>query len=160
MAIFQNRVFLIGYLGKDPDTHTFDNGDMVTNASLATTRSWKRKGSDEWQEDTTWHRLVFHGTEAVKAHDQLRKGSRLSVEAYIRSRTMGEGSEKRYFTDIVVDRWINLDPKIQGDGIPARGSYSKPSAPSEPQGPPTPPSEPKSEPMKALDDDDEDSLPF
>lgn len=153
MAIFQNKVFLVGYIGSDPDTHSFETGGMVTNASLATTRSWKKKGSDDWQEDTTWHRLVFYGTEAVKAHDQIHKGTRLGVEGYIRSRTVGEGSEKRYYTDIVVDRWINFDPKPAQDQPDSYQNYDQDT----PEPKPTP--EPQ-KPQKPLDDDDDDGLPF
>ncbi|HVT35236.1 MAG TPA: single-stranded DNA-binding protein, partial [Nevskiaceae bacterium] len=41
MARGVNKVILIGNLGKDPETRYFPSGDAVTNATLATTESWK-----------------------------------------------------------------------------------------------------------------------
>ena len=107
MATYENLWIGLGYAGSDPETHTFEDGNLVTNLSLATTRSWKKKGSDEWSEETTWHRLVFYGRDAVNAADWLRKGSRVFVEGYIRSRKV----EDKYYTDIVVQRWINVSPR-------------------------------------------------
>jgi len=124
MAVYQNKVFLIGYAGSDPETHNFEGGGMVTNISIATTRSWKKKGSEEWSEETTWHRLVFYSRFAQAAADQLHKGSRVSIEGYIRSRKV----EDKYYTDIVVDKWINLDPKgstFDSDRGPSRSDNDR-----------------------------------
>lgn len=113
MAQYQNKVFLIGYVGQDPESRTFDSGGGVANVSLATTRFWKKKNSEEWDEETTWHRLVFYGRDADQVMGQIFKGSRMSVEGHIRTRSSQKDGETRYFTDIVVERWINLDPKDQ-----------------------------------------------
>ena len=54
-----NKVILVGNLGKDPETRYMPNGDAVVNITLATTDSWKDKGTGEKKEATEWHRVVF-----------------------------------------------------------------------------------------------------
>jgi len=152
MAIYQNVWFGIGYAGNDPETHHFPEGGMVTNVSLATTRYWKKKGSEDWSEETTWHRLVFYGRDAEKVAAEIKKGSRMSIQGYIRSRTVGEGESKKYYTDLVVDRWINLDPKekkeYDSDGYQG---YSR--------GEPEPESAATTDPLAPISEIDDD-LPF
>ena len=46
-----NKVILIGHLGKDPDTFTFDDGTKKASFSLATTESYKSRDGD-WQDKT------------------------------------------------------------------------------------------------------------
>ena len=55
-----NKVILVGHLGKDPETRYMPNGDAITNATLATSESWKDKHTGEKKEQTEWHRLVFY----------------------------------------------------------------------------------------------------
>ena len=55
-----NKVILVGHLGKDPETRYMPNGDAITNATLATSESWKDKQTGEKKEQTEWHRLVFY----------------------------------------------------------------------------------------------------
>jgi len=47
-----NKVQLIGYLGRDPETRAIPSGQKVTTFSLAVTRRWK-SGSDG-KEATDW----------------------------------------------------------------------------------------------------------
>ncbi len=56
--MYQNRVHLIGYLGKNPEHKSVRASDRkYAVLSLATQRSWK--GADEeWHSKTEWHRVV------------------------------------------------------------------------------------------------------
>ena len=47
MATGVNRVILIGYLGKDPETQNFENGLKKVSFSLATTESFKNKDGSQ-----------------------------------------------------------------------------------------------------------------
>ena len=38
-----NKVIIVGNLGNDPETRFFPDGGAVTNASIATSESWKDK---------------------------------------------------------------------------------------------------------------------
>ena len=114
-----NRVTLIGNAGRDPEMRTFQNGDKVTNLSIATTEKWKDKASGEMKEATEWHRLVFNGRMAEIAEQYVKKGSSIYVEGSIKTRkwTDKDGAEK-FATEIRV-----IDLKLL-DGRPAGGAQA------------------------------------
>ena len=45
-----NLVQLIGYVGKEPEVKTFQDGGKVANFTLATSEKWKDKQSGEPKE--------------------------------------------------------------------------------------------------------------
>jgi single-strand DNA-binding protein len=57
-----NRVQLIGYLGKDPESRFTPSGKKVTQFSLGVTRRWKSgsesKEATEWVNVEVWERLA------------------------------------------------------------------------------------------------------
>lgn len=96
-----NKVILLGNLGRDPETRTFPNGDLVTNITIATTEKWKDKNTNEAKEATEWHRISFGGRLAEIAQQYLHKGDPVYVEGALRTRkyTDKDGIEK-FTTDI------------------------------------------------------------
>lgn len=99
-----NKVFLIGNLGADPELRQTRAGDPVANVRIATTESWKDKGSGETQERTEWHNVVFFGRLAEIARQYLRKGSKIYVEGKLRTRKwQTQEGQDRYTTEVVVD---------------------------------------------------------
>lgn len=114
MARGVNKVILIGNLGKDPETKSFANGGSVTNATLATSESWKGKDG-QMQEHTEWHNLVFNDKLGEIVQKYLRKGSKVYVEGSIRTRKYQdkEGKEAR-FMEIRVNEMQMLDGKSGG----------------------------------------------
>lgn len=99
-----NKAILIGYLGRDPEVRTMQNGNKVVNMSLATSESWKDKQTGERREKTEWHRIVIWnekiGDVAAKF---LKKGSLCCIEGQIETRKFQDkdGSD-RWTTEIVV----------------------------------------------------------
>lgn len=116
MARGVNKVILIGNLGKDPETKSFANGGSVTNATLATSESWKGKDG-QMQEHTEWHNLVFNDKLGEIVQKYLRKGSKVYVEGSIRTRKYQdkEGKEAR-FMEIRVNEMQMLDGKPGSSG--------------------------------------------
>ena len=56
--MYQNRVHLIGYLGKNPEHKSVKTTDgKYAVLSLATQRSWKDP-DEEWHSKAEWHRIV------------------------------------------------------------------------------------------------------
>lgn len=123
MARGVNKVILIGNLGKDPETKSFANGGSVTNATLATSESWKGKDGSQ-QEHTEWHNLVFNDKLGEIVQKYLRKGSKVYVEGSIRTRKYQdkEGKEAR-FMEIRVSEMQMLDGR-QGGGDSFEGGGS------------------------------------
>lgn len=66
MSGYLNRVELIGRIGKKPVVSmTRDNQKMV-KFSVATTKYWKDKSTDERKEKTEWHRIVVYNSKIAE----------------------------------------------------------------------------------------------
>lgn len=126
MARGVNKVILIGNLGKDPEVRYTPSGAAITNATLATSESWKDKQSGENVERTEWHRIVFYQRLAEIAGEYLRKGSKVYIEGRLQTRKWQDktSGQDRYTTEIIADNMQMLDSK----GGSASGSYEKPAA--------------------------------
>jgi single-strand DNA-binding protein len=111
-----NRVTLIGYLGKDPETRTMPSGDLVCNFSMATSESWIDDHGGK-QERTQWHQVVIFNQGLAKiANDYLKKGSRVLVEGQLENRQWEDKEgQTRYATEVVARPFkgelVLLDPK-------------------------------------------------
>jgi len=98
-----NKVTLVGYLGKDPESYTTKSGISVASFSLAT--SSKQKGSDgQWQDETEWHRCTCFGNQADFASKYLTKGRLVYVEGRIKSgKYTDKNGVERVSYDIICD---------------------------------------------------------
>jgi single-strand DNA-binding protein len=84
MALYENKVTLKGYIGKDAENFATKQQKIFTILSLATKSSYKDKQTDKWVNHTEWHRIVAFGTPARYAKD-LKKGDYVEVEGELRS---------------------------------------------------------------------------
>lgn len=102
-----NKCILVGNVGKDPEVRRMTSGDPVVTLSLATSESWRDKGSGEKQEKTEWHRVViFNKHIAEVAEKYVKKGSKVYVEGQLQTRkwTDKDGAEK-YSTEVVLQNF-------------------------------------------------------
>jgi single-strand DNA-binding protein len=116
-----NKVILVGNLGNDPETRFFPDGGAVTNASIATSESWKDKQTGQMQERTEWHRVVFRDRGNFRlgqiAGEYLKKGSKVYVEGSLHTRKwQDKDGQDRYITEIVVNEMQMLDSRGAGQG--------------------------------------------
>ena len=81
----KNRITLIGFLGQDAESRSTPNGTVFTRLSLATSMSWKEKGSNEYKTRTEWHRIVCWNKLAGWA-GALQKGAYVEIEGELRYR--------------------------------------------------------------------------
>jgi len=109
-----NKVILIGHLGKDPDTFTFDDGTKKSSFSLATTESYKTR-EGEWQDKTEWHNIVGYRYLAEK---NIVKGDMVYVEGKIKTRKYQDKETKadRYLTEIIAEK-INILSRKEDRGF-------------------------------------------
>ncbi|NOY51603.1 MAG: single-stranded DNA-binding protein [Chlorobi bacterium] len=100
-----NKVMLIGHLGKDPDTYTFDDGTKKSSFPLATTESYKSREGD-WQDKTEWHNVVAY---RYLAERNIVKGDLVYIEGKIKTRKYQDRETKadRYLTEIIAEK-INM----------------------------------------------------
>jgi single-strand DNA-binding protein len=112
MAKGINKVILIGNLGADPEVRYMPNGNAVTNITLATSESWRDKGTNEPVEKTEWHRIVFFNKLAEIAGEYLKKGSKVFLEGRLQTRKwQDKNNQDRWTTEIVANEMQMLDSK-------------------------------------------------
>ncbi len=104
MAGSLNKVCLIGNLGADVESKSFQNGGKVANLRLATSESWKDKNTGEKQERTEWHTVAVFGDGLVGVCERfLRKGSKVYIEGQLRTRKWQDSAgQDRYSTEVVL----------------------------------------------------------
>jgi single-strand DNA-binding protein len=109
--MYQNRVALIGFLGKDAEVRTTTNNRTpFTVLSLATKQSWKDRQTGDWLSDKTWHRCVVWGKLGEFAA-ALLKGAHIQIEGEIRTReyTPHGDDAKKSVTEVHVTLITKLD---------------------------------------------------
>lgn len=100
-----NKVILIGNLGRNPEMRYSSDGAAICNISMATTSQWNDRTTNEKQEETEWHRVVFYGKLAEIAGEYLTKGRSVYVEGRLRTRKWkGKDGQDRYTTEIIADQ--------------------------------------------------------
>ena len=99
-----NKVQLIGRLGRDPESRSFQNGGKIVTLRLATSETWRDKQSGERKERTEWHTVTIHNEAVGKIAEQyLRKGSEVYVEGKLETRKWQDQSgQDRYSTEVVI----------------------------------------------------------
>ena len=104
MAGSVNKVILVGNLGRDPESRSFQNGGKVVNLRIATSESWKDKATGERKEKTEWHSVaIFNENLGRIAEQYLRKGSKVYIEGQLQTRKWQDQSgQDRYSTEIVL----------------------------------------------------------
>jgi single-strand DNA-binding protein len=125
--MYQNRISLIGFTGKDAETYTTAEQTTFTTVSLATKSSYKDKKSGEYVSHTEWHRIVVWGKLGEFA-SSLKKGTHLLVEGELRSREYADKKnsgvkrrvwEVRATSLLKLDRAEQAPPEDQLDAGPA-----------------------------------------
>lgn len=121
MAGSVNKVILVGNLGRDPESRSFQNGGKVVNLRLATSEQWKDKNTGEKKDKTEWHSVaIFNDGLCSVAERYLRKGSKVYIEGQLQTRkwTDNAGVEK-YSTEVVLQGFnavlVMLDGPAGGD---------------------------------------------
>ena len=135
MAGSVNKVILVGHLGRDPESRSFQNGGKVVNLRIATSETWKDKSTGERKEKTEWHSVaIFNEGLAKTAEQYLRKGSKVYLEGQLQTRKWQDQSgADKYSTEIVLQGFncqlVMLDGPNGGSGDSRRGERQQPSDP-------------------------------
>lgn len=124
MAGSVNKVIIVGNLGRDPESKTFQNGGKVVNLRIATSDSWKDKNTGERKESTEWHSVaIFNEGLANVAERYLRKGSKVYIEGALKTRKWQDASgNDRYSTEVVLQGFNSVLTML--DGAPGAGGGS------------------------------------
>jgi len=99
-----NKVILLGNLGRDPEIRSMQSGSKMASFSIATSKRWKDKNTQEQKEKTSWHNIVVFGDGLVDIVEKyVKKGSKIYVEGELQTRKWQdkEGND-RYTTEIIL----------------------------------------------------------
>jgi single-strand DNA-binding protein len=157
-----NKVILVGNLGQDPEVKYTPSGGAVTNVSIATTDTWTDKSTNQKQERTEWHRVVFFNRLAEIVGEYLRKGSQVYIEGRLQTRKWQDQSgQDRYSTEIVAERMQMLGSRNAGGDSAGysnapQNQTSNPNAPQQQNAPQNQQNQGQAQNF----DDFEDDIPF
>lgn len=110
-----NRVQLIGYLGKDPESRFTPTGKKVAHFSLAVTQRWKSGG--ESKEYTEWITVEAWGRLGEIAEQYLHKGSLIYLEGRLKTDKYEDKGETKYFTKVVALTLQMMDRKAAEEPV-------------------------------------------
>ena len=103
-------MILVGHVGKDPEIRYLEGGVAVAKFSLATTETYKNKEGNK-VDQTEWHNVTAWRGLAEVIEKYVKKGQLLYIEGKIRTRTVGDGDNRKYYTDIIADQMTMLGGK-------------------------------------------------
>ncbi|MBL8145666.1 MAG: single-stranded DNA-binding protein [Anaerolineae bacterium] len=120
MAGYQ-QCLIIGNVGRDPETRDLPNGDKVTNFSVAVTRKWNDRQTNERREETTWFRVACYRQLADIAMQYVHKGGQVMVAGRISARAYLDNNQQPAVSlDLNADQLQLLGSRDGTDG----GGYS------------------------------------
>lgn len=110
MNALRNKVSLIGRLGKDPETVTFESGKSLTRFSMATHQKFKQKNGD-WNEDVQWHNVNAWGPIGERMNEVLAKGKKVIIEGRLIHQTYeNKEGERKNRSVIEANEFMLLTP--------------------------------------------------
>lgn len=105
-----NRVQLIGYLGKDPETRATPAGKKVCSFSVAVSRRWKN-AAGESNESTDWFNVDAWGRLGEICQSYLSKGRLVFVEGRLQTDRVEHEGDLRFYTKVIASQMQMLDRK-------------------------------------------------
>ena len=122
-----NRVQLIGYLGRDPETRYTPHGKTYCTFSVAVTQRW-RSGESNVKEHTDWFTIEAWGRLGEVCQKYLSKGKLVYLEGKLRTGRYEHEGETRYFTRVLALRVQMLDRRPE-EAEPALEEIGEPEEP-------------------------------
>tara|TARA_Y100001970_G_scaffold184399_1_gene224281 strand:+ start:13938 stop:14411 length:474 start_codon:yes stop_codon:yes gene_type:complete len=99
-----NKVILLGNLGRDPEIRSMQSGGKLASFSIATSKRWKDKSTQEQKEKTSWHNIVVFGDGLVDIVEKyVKKGSKVYIEGELQTRKwVDQSGNDRYTTEVIL----------------------------------------------------------
>ena len=115
MASF-NKIIIVGYLGQDPVIRYTPSGEAVCNFSVATTER-RKDATGEFQDQTTWFKVVVWRRQAEIANQYLTKGKQVYVMGNLEAREFQDNNgQTRTSLDVRADEIQLLGSRADGEG--------------------------------------------
>lgn len=112
------KVSIIGNLGVDPELKYTSEGKPRLEMRVATS-SRRKSASGEWEEQTTWWRVILFGERGVKLAEWLRKGRKVYAEGRLEVGMYdSREGEKRVSLDVIASELVVVDRNPDAAGAP------------------------------------------
>jgi len=129
MAGWQQTI-IVGNVGRDPEMRFLQSGPAVASFTVAVTRRWNDRESNERREETTWFRVTCWRKLAETANQYVRKGTQIMVVGTIKASAYTDNSGQPASTlELTADNFQLLGSRqSEGEGgYPSSGDdYSSP----------------------------------
>lgn len=120
-----NKAIILGNLTRDPELRYTPNGQAVLNFGVATNRRYKNMSTGEQVEDTQFHDIVAWGKLAEIINQIFKKGNKIYLEGRLQTRQWeAPDGSKRYRTEIIMENFVPLTPKVSVEGYTAGAQIS------------------------------------
>ena len=103
-----NQAVIVGRLIKDPELNETENGNKVTNITLAVPRSFKNVNGEY---DTDFISCVLWKGIAENTVEYCKKGDLLGVKGRIQSRKINTDESKKEILEVVAEKVTYLSSK-------------------------------------------------
>ena len=159
MAGSVNKVILLGNSGRDPEIRATQSGSKMATFSMATSKRWRDKNTQEQRDKTSWHNIVVFGDGLVDIVEKyVKKGSKIYVEGELQTRKwQDQDGNDKYTTEVIIQGYncnlTLLDTKgnASTSSIPSDDNDSKSQIPT---------SNNSVDPIKPSKDELDDDIPF
>ena len=99
-----NTITVVGNVTRDPELKFLNSGQAALRMSVAVSRRWQNRQTQEWEEKTSFFDVSAYGPMAENSASSLAKGSRVVVTGRMEQRSWEtESGEKRNAFEIVAD---------------------------------------------------------
>jgi single-strand DNA-binding protein len=132
-----NTITVVGNVTRDPELKFLNSGQAALRLSVAVSRRWQNRQTQEWEEKTSFFDVSGYGSMAENAASSITKGARVVVTGRMEQRSWEtESGEKRNAFEIVADeiapslRWatavVTRTPRNEGGSGSGSGYADRP----------------------------------
>ena len=125
-----NNITIAGNVTRDPELKFLNSGQGAVRFSVAVSRRWQNKSTQEWDEKTSFFDVQAYGELATNVANSITKGARVTVFGRMEQRSWEtDAGEKRYAWELIADdvapclKWataqVTRTPKAGAGGSPA-----------------------------------------
>jgi len=118
-----NRAYLVGRLGRMPETRTAAGGEPVLSLSIATIRAMRQEDGT-YVDVTDWHRVTVLGARAVLGCANIKRGDTIAVECELRpAKWTDKDGVTHYEMGLVLVRvmWVTRTRRLNVNSFPVEG---------------------------------------
>lgn len=105
-----NQTVIVGRIVKDLELHETENGNKVTQMTLAVPRSFKNMNGEY---DTDYIPCVLWKGVAENTAEYCKKGDLVGIKGRIQTRSYEQNDDLKYVTEIIAEKVTFLSSKRQ-----------------------------------------------